>query len=125
MDSQYQRDSDLEEEDDNFDGDWSDESQQQTPAKSLFDDTTCKSAEEVLLNDKLIHGVDIVQIFQQLRELSTLTMAVELRPESPVEFTDFYEPIKFINYVRKNVSVWLTRARRAALTIACQTATVC
>ena len=82
MDSQYQRDSDLEEEDDNFDGDWSDGSQQQTPAKSLFDDTTCKSAEEVLLNDKLIHGVDLVQIFQQLGELSTLTTAVELKPES-------------------------------------------
>lgn len=62
-----ERDSDLSEEDNNFDGEWSDDSQQQqTAARSLFDETECKTAEEVLLNDKLIHGVDLVQIFQLL-----------------------------------------------------------
>lgn len=56
---------DLGDDDDNWD-DWASDSLTHLPCRSLFDDTTFPSAEEVIQYDQTAHGFNLDQICKNL-----------------------------------------------------------
>ncbi|CUA74805.1 protein arginine N-methyltransferase 3 [Rhizoctonia solani] len=81
-DSELETSSDGTQEEETF-SDWVDEDD--TPTKSLFDETTHPSALKAVAHDKETHGVDIVELGNNLK-------------------LDFLKRVRLINYIRKSQS---------------------
>ncbi|QRV77095.1 protein arginine N-methyltransferase 3 [Ceratobasidium sp. AG-Ba] len=81
-DSEIESSSDETQEEETF-SDWVDDDDAQAPTLSLFDQTTHPSALKAVAHDKEVHGVDIVEIGNQLR-------------------LDFLKRVRLINYMRKS-----------------------
>ncbi|KAG8709242.1 hypothetical protein FRC08_018445 [Ceratobasidium sp. 394] len=80
-DSEIESSSDGTQDEETF-SDWVDDDTQ-APTLSLFDETTHPSALKAVVHDKEVHGVDIVELGNQLR-------------------LDFLKRVRLINYIRKS-----------------------
>ncbi|CAE6396058.1 unnamed protein product [Rhizoctonia solani] len=81
-DSELESSSDGTQEEETF-SDWVDEDD--TPTKSLFDETVLPNAAKAVVHDKETHGVDIVELGNSLK-------------------LDFLKRVRLINYIRKSQS---------------------
>lgn len=89
---------------------WDDWTEEPVAAKSLFDDSTHPSPQAALQHDKETHGVDLLLLASTLGELINFQLCCTTSRSSPrlgwppSKFTDFFERIRLINWIRSTVS---------------------